>query len=253
MAKFHQYRTPNHWQAFQAIISVSFLLYYPLRCDGNGPGSLALLGSPPPMTTILPNDQSQWRRKATERNQTNKKQVNKRTERKKRNYEGQSMLTKNKLHVLLYMLPFLCSSTTASTRHGFFSWVKFVPPSPWQLQYFAAIIQRENRINNTANWKQRDCQRKDLRPTSGSISSNSSCKRQGISRLVIVPLPDPRNTSPATPKPTGEGLLFRWRIDDPVEGQIWRCLFRNPFPVMLTCERLFLKPWFRSLFYSLDE
>jgi len=48
----------------------------------------------------------------------------------------------------------------------------------------------------------------------------SSCKRQGISRLVIVPLPDPRNTSPATPKPTGEGLLFRWRIDDPVEGQI---------------------------------
>ena len=69
---------------------------------------------------------------------------------------------------------FFCSSTTASTRHGFFSWVKFVPPSPWQLQYFAAIIQRENIINNTANWKQIDCQRKDLRPTSGSISSNSS-------------------------------------------------------------------------------
>ena len=181
MARFHQYRTPNHWQAFQAIIPVSFLLYYPLRCDGNCLGSSALLGSlhhlrlrPPPMTTILPNDQSQWRRKATERNQTNKKQVNKRTERKKTNYEGQSLLTKNKLHVPLYMLPFLCSSTTASTRHGFFSWVKFVPPSPWQLQYFAAIIQRENIINNTANWKQIDCQRKDLRPTSGSISSNSS-------------------------------------------------------------------------------
>ena len=112
-------------------------------------------------------------RQLKEIKQTKNKSINEQKE-IRGNYEGQSMLTKNKLHVLLYMLPFLCSSTTASTRHGFFSWVKFVPPSPWQLQYFAAIIQRENIINNTANWKQIDCQRKDLRPTSGSISSNSS-------------------------------------------------------------------------------
>ena len=112
-------------------------------------------------------------RQLKEIKQTKNKSINEQKE-IRGNYEGQSMLTKNKLHVLLYMLPFLCSSTTASTRHGFFSWVKFVPPSPWQLQYFAAIIQRENIINNTANWKQIECQRKDLRPTSGSISSNSS-------------------------------------------------------------------------------